>query len=111
LAQSQSKKSCLLQTITYLEDYIALQSHHERDIDFNQDKCLDNAVRKLKKNKLSLGKIQQQILTLESQIPSNKGFPIYYPLPTPDSKDTKKNPSKKKTKLFKFFKNRKRSKT
>ena len=111
LALAQSQKSCLLQSITYLEDYIASKSHYERDIDFSLDKCLDNAERKLKKNKISLEKIQQQILTLETQIPSNKGFPIYYPLPTPPLQDTKKNYPSKKTKFFHFLKKHKRAKT
>jgi len=109
LAQSQNQKSQLIQSITQFEDYMNQQSHHERELDFNQDKCLDNAERKLKKKKMLLEKIKIKIATLESQIPRERGFPLYYPLPTPSSKEAKNRSLKKPTKFFKIFK--KRSKT
>ena len=103
LTQSQNQKSQLIQSITHFENYIARYPQYERGFDFNQDKCLDNAERKLKKKKVLLEKIKQRISTLEAQIPPKKGFPIYYPLPTP----TKKNcSSKKNTKIFRIFKKR-----
>ena len=104
LTQSQNQKSQLIQSITHFENYIARYPQYERGFDFNQDKCLDNAERKLKKKKVLLEKIKQRISTLEAQIPPKKGFPIYYPLPTPP---TKKNcSSKKNTKFFRIFKKR-----
>jgi len=71
------------------------------------DKCLDNAIRKLKKKRVLLENVKHQIENLEVQIPSEQGFPIYYPLPTPSVKDTNNTrDSIKPPKFFKFLKKR-----
>jgi len=106
LTQSQNQKSQLIQSITHFENYIARYPQYERGFDFNQDKCLDNAERKLKKTKILLEKNKCQISILESQIPPKKGFPIYYPLPIPPQDTEKNRSSKKNTKFFKIFKKR-----
>jgi len=112
LIRHQSQKRQLVQSITQLETYISQQSPHERGFDFNLDKCLDNASRKLKKNKNILNKTEIQIAVLEEQLPSDIVFPLHRsPVPPAISYSTstkKKRSSKKTPRLFVF---KKRSKT
>lgn len=111
LAQSQKEKSHLLQSILYLENYILCQPQDEKNFDLAMhDKCLDNAIRKLKRKRVLLDNIKHQIGKLEAQVPSEQGFPIYYPLPTPSVQNT--NNTRDSIKTPKFFKNlKKRAKT
>jgi len=112
LIRHQSQKRQLVQSITQLEQYISQQSPHERDFDFTLDKCLDNASRKLKKNKNILNKTEIQIAALEEQLPSDIVFPLHRPpFPSTISYSTprkKKRASKKKTRLTNL---KKRAKT
>lgn len=112
LIRHQSQKRQLAQSITQLEQYISQKSPHERDFDFNLDKCLDNASRKLKKNKNILKKTEIQIAALEEQLPSDIVFPLHRPpVPSTISYSTptkKKRGSKKKTRLTNL---KKRAKT
>ena len=69
LSRHQNKQQQLIRNIARLEKYVVRQSPYERGVDFDRDKCLDNASRKLKKNQRLLKKLEIQISALEGQIP------------------------------------------
>jgi len=112
LRQHKKQKKKLVQSITQLKQYISQKSPHERDFDFNLDKCLDNASRKLKKNQTLLKKTKAQIVALKEQLPLDIVFPLHRP-PVPStissSPHTKKKWSSKK--LTRLSNLKKRSKT
>ncbi len=105
LARFQTQKRHLVQSIAHLEEYSSPQPpYYERGIDFFRDKCVDNASRKLEKNKSLLKKTETQISILEGQIPP--ALLVSHPLSP--KRATKKGFSKKKPK---FFTLKKRAKT
>ena len=79
LLRLQSKKQQVVQSIAQLEKYISQQTPHERDFDFNLDKCLDNAARKLKKKRKVLKEAGAQIAALEEQLSRDNVFPLRRP--------------------------------
>jgi len=60
------QKRLIEESNTKLRRYISSHFVEERGLDFDLDKCLDNASRKLKKNKLQLKKIENKIATFKN---------------------------------------------